>query len=61
MITTTFLHAIAGVAWTTVALGLTAGIVAGPKARLLKARLATDPEKLRRLVQALLARASGDT
>jgi hypothetical protein len=51
VITTTLLHAIAGVAWATVAVGLAAGVVAGPNARLLEIQLATDPEQVRRLVQ----------
>jgi hypothetical protein len=45
------LHAIAGVAWAMVAVGLAAGVVAGPNAHLLEVHLATDPEEVRRLVQ----------
>jgi hypothetical protein len=51
VITKTLLHAIAVVAWATLAVGIVAGALAGRKARLLEVQLASDPEQVRKIVQ----------
>jgi hypothetical protein len=51
VVTRTLLYAIAGVAWATLAVGIAAGVAAGRKARLQEIQLATDPEKVKTIVQ----------